>query len=64
VMPEWSQKMAIGVSSWCLVTAIAALGMKTSIKALLAVGWRPATLLVTETLFLAALILVILKFFV
>lgn len=64
VMPAWSQKMAISVSSWCLVTAIAALGMKTSIKALLAVGWRPATLLVAETLFLATLILVILKFFV
>ncbi len=51
------REFAVSVSSWCLVTAIAALGMKTSLKSLLEVGWRPATLLVSETLFLATLIL-------
>ncbi|WP_442963134.1 YeiH family protein [Pseudomonas sp.] len=55
------QAFAGDVSRWCLVTAIAALGMKTSLKALLEVGWRPATLLVSETLFLAALILIAVK---
>jgi len=52
------QAFAGDVSRWCLVTAIAALGMKTSLKSLLEVGWRPATLLISETLFLATLILV------
>lgn len=51
------REFAVSVSSWCLVTAIAALGMKTSLKSLLEVGWRPATLLVSETVFLATLIL-------
>lgn len=55
------QELAGDVSRWCLVTAIAALGMKTSLKALLEVGWRPATLLVSETVFLATLILIAVK---
>ncbi|MCX2900185.1 YeiH family protein [Pseudomonas mandelii] len=55
------QEFAGDVSRWCLVTAIAALGMKTSLKALLEVGWRPATLLVSETVFLAAIILFAVK---
>jgi uncharacterized membrane protein YadS len=49
---------AIGeVSRWCLVTAIAALGIKTSFKAVFAVGWRPVALMVTETLWIAAIVL-------
>jgi uncharacterized integral membrane protein (TIGR00698 family) len=47
------------ISRWCLVTAIAALGMKTSLKAMAAVGWRPIALIVSETLFLAILVLVV-----
>lgn len=46
------------ISRWCLVTAIAALGMKTSLGSLLSVGVRPITLIVGETLFIMALILV------
>lgn len=45
------------VSRWCLVTAIAALGMKTSFRALVAVGWRPVALMVLETLWIGALVL-------
>lgn len=44
------------VSRWCLVTAIAALGMKTSFKDLFAVGWRPIGLMLAETLWIAALV--------
>ena len=55
------QGFAGDVSRWCLVAAIAALGMKTSLKSLLEVGWRPATLLVSETVFLATLILFAVK---
>jgi uncharacterized integral membrane protein (TIGR00698 family) len=48
-----------GISRWCLVTAIAALGMKTSLKAMADVGGRAIGLIVAETVFLAVLVLVI-----
>lgn len=48
------------VSRWCLVTAIAALGMQTSLKAMADVGGRAIALIVAETLFLALLVLGIL----
>ena len=58
----WLPKIAIDgaavVSRWCLVTAIAALGMKTSFKSLAAVGWRPVALMVAETIWVAALVAV------
>lgn len=44
-------------SRWCLVTAIAALGTKTSLGDLARVGWRPIALVVAETVFVALLIL-------
>ena len=45
------------ISRWCLVTAIAAIGMKTSLKSLVDMGLKPVMLLVIETVFLAALVL-------
>jgi uncharacterized integral membrane protein (TIGR00698 family) len=45
------------LSRACLVTAIAALGMKTSFGELAKVGWRPVGLMVLETLWVAALVL-------
>lgn len=41
------------ISSWCLVIAIAALGMKTSFKALAEIGWRAVALVVAQTVFIA-----------
>ncbi|MHA6966057.1 YeiH family protein [Zobellella denitrificans] len=51
-----SQPLA-GSSSWLLLTAIAALGVRTQLKDILSVGWKPVLLVVLETLFIAALIL-------
>jgi uncharacterized integral membrane protein (TIGR00698 family) len=45
------------VSRWCLVTAIAAIGMKTSLKSLVDMGMKPVMLVVAETLFLACAVL-------
>ncbi len=45
------------VSRWCLVTAIAAIGMKTSLKSLVDMGLKSVMLVVAETVFLAALVL-------
>jgi uncharacterized integral membrane protein (TIGR00698 family) len=59
VIPEPVLAALKGISRWCLVTAIAALGMKTSLKAMAAVGWRPIALMVAETVFLAGIVLVI-----
>src|SRR5258708_36442596 len=49
-------------SRWCLVTAIAAIGMKTSLKSLVDMGVKPVMLMVLETVFLATLIAVTLRF--
>lgn len=46
------------VSRWCLVTAISAIGMKTSLQALAKLGARPILLIVSETVFLAVLVTV------
>jgi uncharacterized integral membrane protein (TIGR00698 family) len=48
---------ANAVSRWALLTAIAAVGMKTSIPRLLQVGGPAIWLLVAETLFLAVVVL-------
>ena len=45
-------------SRWLLLTAIAAVGMKTNLKHVLAVGGPAIALLLTETLFIASFILV------
>jgi uncharacterized integral membrane protein (TIGR00698 family) len=45
------------VSRWCLVTAIAAIGMKTSLKSLVDMGLKPVMLVILETVFLAVLVL-------
>jgi uncharacterized integral membrane protein (TIGR00698 family) len=58
IPPEILQALK-SISRWCLVTAISALGMKTSLKAMAAVGWRSIALIVAETIFLATLVLVI-----
>lgn len=49
------------VSRWCLIIAIAALGIKTSLGELRTVGWRPMVLVVGETLFLLLLVLVLIQ---
>jgi uncharacterized integral membrane protein (TIGR00698 family) len=49
------------LSRWCLVAAIAGIGMKTQLKELATVGLKPVLLMVAETLFLAALVLVLLR---
>ncbi len=49
------------LSRWCLVIAISALGMKTRLKELAAVGIKPILLMVGETVFLIALVLLLMR---
>ncbi|GHE19965.1 YeiH family protein [Halomonas urumqiensis] len=50
------------LSRWCLVTAIAALGIKTSFQKLAVVGWKPVILMVLETLLLLGFVLGVVVF--
>lgn len=54
-VPADAHTMLTPVSSWCLLTAVAALGVKTSLKALADVGPAPIGVMVIQTLLLAAL---------
>jgi uncharacterized integral membrane protein (TIGR00698 family) len=58
LIPKGVGQGANDISRWCLVTAIAALGMKTSFKDLIAVGWRPVGLMVVETVWIAVVVLI------
>lgn len=58
-VPAFAVEFVNDVSRWALMSAIAALGMKTSLSALFAVGREAVLLISTETLFLAAYVFTI-----
>lgn len=45
------------ISRWCLVIAIAALGVRTSFTQLAELGWKPVVMMVAETVFIAVVVL-------
>jgi uncharacterized integral membrane protein (TIGR00698 family) len=61
-IPPLASEWINHASRACLVTAIAALGVKTSFQSLAALGWRPVAMLVAETAWLAAFVLIALMF--
>ena len=56
-VPTEVTAMANSVSRWCLVIAIAASGVKTSLGELAKLGWQPVLMLVVETLVIACFVL-------
>lgn len=62
-IPMEVQQPLTQLSRWCLVTAIAAIGIKASVRELMELGWTPLVMLMAETIFLAALALAILLLF-
>lgn len=60
-LPALVQSGANELSRWCLVIAISALGMKTQLKELAAVGLKPVMLMLGETVFLAVLVLLMMR---
>lgn len=62
-LPDLVQEGLQDLSRWCLITAIASLGMKTSLKALAEVGGRAVALIVVETLFMLGLVLALMQSF-
>jgi uncharacterized integral membrane protein (TIGR00698 family) len=57
-LPEVIRDGGGEASRFFLVAAIAALGVKTRLGDILAVGWRPAVLMVFETIFVAGIALI------
>lgn len=57
MVPALAQDIGAGAARWCLLIAIAAIGMKTRLQELASVGIRPVLLMVGETVFMAALVL-------
>lgn len=55
--PAALREVLLTVSRWCLVTAIAAIGLKTSIRALAGVGHQAVIIVCAETALLGALVL-------
>ena len=60
-VPALVQSGGNELSRWCLVIAISALGMKTQLKELATVGIKPIVLMVGETIFLAGLVLLLMR---
>ena len=52
-----TQSFTNDVSRWCLIIAMIAIGMKTQLKQIVAVGLKPVLLMLGEAVFLAALVL-------
>jgi uncharacterized integral membrane protein (TIGR00698 family) len=62
-VPSAVQSIGSDTSRWFLVAAIAAIGMKTQLRELVAVGFKPVALMIGETVFLAVLVLVMMRWF-
>src|SRR4029453_9745192 len=54
-VPAFVQDAGGTASRWCLVTAIAARGIRTHLKDMLEIGWKPVVLMITETVLIAGL---------
>ncbi|UYN96991.1 MAG: putative sulfate exporter family transporter [Enhydrobacter sp.] len=56
IVPDQARAVLTQVSAFLIITAIAALGMKTSLLALARIGMAPVMLLVTQTIFIGLLV--------
>ena len=56
LLPAVVVAAGVDLSQACLIAAMAAIGLKTHLKDIVSVGWKPVTLMVAETLFLAGLV--------
>ena len=57
-IPDFVRSAGNEASRWCLVAAIAALGIKTHFSEIVEIGWKPVVLMILETMFIAGLALV------
>jgi uncharacterized membrane protein YadS len=57
LVPEFIIDTGNVLSRWCLVIAIAAVGVKTALNELVDVGWRAIILMLIETCFIGVFVL-------
>jgi uncharacterized integral membrane protein (TIGR00698 family) len=62
LIPEEAKDIAITISRWALLAAIAAVGLKSSLKSVMSLGGLAVCLVIAESLFLAAFVLAGLSF--
>ncbi len=60
-LPKPVATFGVDASQACLVAAMAAIGLKTHLKEIVAVGWKPVALMVAETAFLAIVVIAALR---
>ncbi|WP_371378679.1 YeiH family protein [Thalassotalea aquiviva] len=63
-IPENIAEMIKSLSGTLLVIALSAIGLKTSLRQIVSVGWKPVLLILTESLLLAVFILLGLYYFI
>jgi uncharacterized integral membrane protein (TIGR00698 family) len=63
LLPQQLLNSLIALSRWCLITAIAAIGMKTILQQLIQVGAKAISLMVLETLTLAIFVVLMIRYF-
>jgi uncharacterized integral membrane protein (TIGR00698 family) len=56
-IPDFVREAGNTASRWCLIAAIAALGIKTHFSDIADIGWKPVLLMIVETIFIAGLAL-------
>ena len=56
-VPAMMREALSAAASWLLLTAVAALGVRTSLQEILKLGWRPVVLILSETVFLGLLVI-------
>ncbi len=57
VLPQTVVQPSTEFSSGLLLTAIAALGVRTSLKEIMKVGWLPIIIVLSDTVFIATLVI-------
>lgn len=55
-LPQTMVQAGQAMSQWCLIAAMVAIGMKTQLKDMMNVGWKPIALMVIETVALAGFV--------
>ena len=61
IIPSELKTLLSTLSTWLLVIAISALGVKTSLSEISSVGWKPLVLILISTLFIAIYIIAAIK---
>lgn len=57
-IPDFIREGGNAASRWCLIAAIAGLGVKTHFQEIIDIGWKPVALMIVETAFIATIAII------